>query len=114
MRTQLRGLLNRERELLRHNNVKRLEVLTTAGQRLRATEPVAALLIGESDRGPKRETIRGGYHLCQAQLGFPYLKGAGPPNQNSHLNKYARPTRTPPLRSTNNKIPATTASLNFR
>jgi hypothetical protein len=33
-------------ELLRHNNVKRLILITTAGQRLRTAEPVAALLMG--------------------------------------------------------------------
>jgi hypothetical protein len=59
MRTHLR-LFAANRELLRHNNVKRLIRISTAGQRLRTAEPVAALLKGNSDRGPKRETIRGG------------------------------------------------------
>ena len=36
----------RQCELLRHNNVKRLILKTTAGQRLRTAEPVAALLMG--------------------------------------------------------------------
>ena len=32
------------------------------------TEPVAALLTGNSDRSPKRETIRGWHSFCQAGL----------------------------------------------
>ena len=38
--------MNRRHELLRHNNVKRLVCITSAGQRLRTAEPVAALLMG--------------------------------------------------------------------
>ena len=70
MRTLIRRLTTTGRELLRYNECQTVDnPYYQSGQRLRATEPVAALLIGESDLGPKRETIRGGLYRCQAGVG---------------------------------------------
>jgi hypothetical protein len=69
MRTHSGGSFPRRRKLLRYNNVKRLMPLSTnRGNASAPTEPVAALHVGNSDRGPKRETIRGGGYLCQARV----------------------------------------------
>src|SRR6266404_678820 len=56
-------LSNRRRELLRYNNVKRLVRITSAGQRLRTAEPVAALLKGNSDR-VRNGRLYGAGNIC--------------------------------------------------
>src|SRR6185369_5674864 len=45
--------------VLRHNNFKQPMTSIEPGNASAPTEPVTALLLGKSDRSPKRETIRG-------------------------------------------------------
>ncbi len=103
-------LSNRRRELLRYNNVKRLVRINIS----RATPPhrrtSCSVTQGEFRPGPKRETIRGGQYLCQAQVrGVRAVR-----NQKSHLRRYTIPATTLPTTSRNKTTPPNTISLNLR